>query len=131
MADTDLAASPAKSPLVILADGEATTTSLAVAEFFGKQHRHVLRDIRNLIDQMGPGDHSPKFGQMIRLVKTGKGASRAEHYLARLPQARPPQAPAPAPLRWCKLLHRPQRGFLLAAGRRPGSRAAGQASTPP
>ena len=82
MADTPLAASPAHSPLVILADGEATTTSLAVAEFFGKQHRHVLRDIRNLIDQMGPGDHSPKFGQMIRLVKTGKGASRAEHYFS-------------------------------------------------
>ena len=50
MADTPLAASPAHSPLVILADGEATTTSLAVAEFFGKQHRHVLRDIRRRFD---------------------------------------------------------------------------------
>jgi Rha family phage regulatory protein len=32
------------------------TTSLAVAEFTGKEHRSVLRDIRNLISKYGEGD---------------------------------------------------------------------------
>ena len=82
MADTTLAASPAKSPLVILADGEAATTSLAVAEFFGKRHEHVMRDIRNLIDQMPPGERSPKFGESVHLVKMGSVANRAQHYFA-------------------------------------------------
>lgn len=34
--------------LVIMRDQSAVTTSLSVAEVFGKEHRNVLRDIRNL-----------------------------------------------------------------------------------
>ena len=34
--------------LVIMRDQHAVTTSLSVAEVFGKEHRNVLRDIRNL-----------------------------------------------------------------------------------
>lgn len=34
--------------LVIMRDQHAVTTSLVVAEAFGKEHRNVLRDIRNL-----------------------------------------------------------------------------------
>lgn len=44
--------------LVELQDGEVTTTSLKVANLFGKQHKIVLRDIRNLmnrIDDIGVG----------------------------------------------------------------------------
>ena len=33
-------------------NGEAVTTSRAVAEQFGKQHKHVIRDIENIISQL-------------------------------------------------------------------------------
>lgn len=36
------------SPQVFNKDGKATTTSLAIAEFFGKRHSHVLRAVKNL-----------------------------------------------------------------------------------
>ena len=40
------------------------TTSLAVAEFTGKRHDNVLRDIRNLISKYGEGEIAqPKSGQ--------------------------------------------------------------------
>lgn len=38
------------------------TTSLAVAEFTGKEHKHVLRDIRSLVSKYGE-DAQSKFGQ--------------------------------------------------------------------
>lgn len=34
------------------ADNQALTNSLLVAEKFGKNHQHVLRDIRELIDSI-------------------------------------------------------------------------------
>ena len=36
--------------LVIMRNKSAVTTSLMVAEVFGKEHKHVLRDIRKLLD---------------------------------------------------------------------------------
>ncbi|EBU3703919.1 Rha family transcriptional regulator [Salmonella enterica] len=41
-------------PEVKIAHGQAVTTSIAIANFFGKQHKHVLEKIRNL-------DCSPVF----------------------------------------------------------------------
>lgn len=40
---------PAFSPTVTLHDGRPATTSLAIAEHFGKRHTDVLRDIGNLV----------------------------------------------------------------------------------
>ena len=37
--------------LVSVQNNQVVTTSLQVAEYFGKTHRHVLRDIRSLLDQ--------------------------------------------------------------------------------
>ena len=37
--------------LVIMHDQQAVTTSLKVAEVFGKRHDHVVRAIRNLITE--------------------------------------------------------------------------------
>lgn len=37
--------------LVVMQNGEAVTSSLKVAEVFEKEHNHVLRDIKNLIEQ--------------------------------------------------------------------------------
>lgn len=49
--------------LVFLQNRQALTTSLKVAEYFEKQHMHVMRDIRDLIAQIG--DIS-KSGLMFR-----------------------------------------------------------------
>lgn len=50
MADTTLPAVTAEvtTPTLHMADGKPTATSLQVAEHFGKQHKTVLRAIRNL-----------------------------------------------------------------------------------
>lgn len=45
--------------LVIMQNRQAVTTSLKVAEVFGKQHRHILRDISSLEKDV------PNFGQMF------------------------------------------------------------------
>jgi len=37
-------------PTVSLVDGRPATTSIAIAEYFGKRHDAVLRDIRNLME---------------------------------------------------------------------------------
>lgn len=37
--------------LVVIQKRQAVTTSLQVAESFGKEHNHVMRDIKNLTDQ--------------------------------------------------------------------------------
>lgn len=59
---------------VTLEDGRPTTTSLIVAEVFGKQHRDVMRAIRGLDC---PEDfHLRNFAQMIGEVEVGKGARR-------------------------------------------------------
>lgn len=46
--------------LVVMKDKQAVTSSLNVAENFKKQHKHVLRDIENLLEE----DRS-NFGQMF------------------------------------------------------------------
>ena len=44
--------------LVVLKNKQATTTSLIVAEYFGKRHEKVMRDIENLRLKLG----EPKIG---------------------------------------------------------------------
>ncbi len=60
--------------LVQIQESKVTTTSLKVAEVFGKEHRHVLRDIKALVDeieQLENGGQS-KFGLSSYLSKQGK-----------------------------------------------------------
>lgn len=38
-------------PTVSIHDGRPATTSLEVARFFGKQHQHVIRDIKGARQQ--------------------------------------------------------------------------------
>ena len=54
-----------------------TMTSLEIAEVTGKQHAHVMRDIRNLL---GQGVDESNFGLMLRTTKLGNGASREDPY---------------------------------------------------
>lgn len=58
------------SSMVQVLNGEIKTTSLQVAEFFGKEHKHVLRDIRELgcseeftRSNFGPTDFIDKNGE--------------------------------------------------------------------
>ena len=47
--------------LVFLDNNQALTDSRTVAEQFGKNHQHVMRDIRELIKQTASVSHSPKL----------------------------------------------------------------------
>lgn len=55
---------------VTLKDGHPITTSLAVAEVFGKQHSHVLRDIREL--ECSDKFRLSNFGQSSYINQQGK-----------------------------------------------------------
>ncbi|MEB2328105.1 MAG: Rha family transcriptional regulator [Pseudomonas sp.] len=61
---------------VELVDGHPTTTSLAVAERFGKLHKDVLKRIASL--DCSPDFHKRNFAPMIVKVTVGKGAVREE-----------------------------------------------------
>ena len=65
-------------PVVILHDGKAVTTSLAVAEHFGKLHKDVLEKIRALIAELPAEFHERNFPPMIIEVEVGKGAKRKD-----------------------------------------------------
>lgn len=58
-------------------DGTVTTTSLQVAQFFGKRHRDVLRAVRNLSSEV-PEEHARNFARMSQEVSIGNGATREE-----------------------------------------------------
>lgn len=50
----------------IFANGEELkTTSLKIAEAFGKRHDHVLRDVKKIISSISGLNHAPKFGEMV------------------------------------------------------------------
>lgn len=44
-----------------VSDGKPVTTSKIIAEVYGKQHNHVMRDIRDIIES--DDRVSPSFGQ--------------------------------------------------------------------
>ncbi|ENZ3823089.1 Rha family transcriptional regulator [Pseudomonas aeruginosa] len=60
--------------LVMVNDGQVVTTSLKVAERFGKRHDTVLRAIRRL--ECSDDFHARNFAEMIVDVDIGKGARR-------------------------------------------------------
>ena len=79
-ATTGISAAPelsAFAPELTVVDGQITTTSLQVAEHFGKRHDRVLRAIRNLIADL-PADHLPIFGEIQIDVDLGMGRTRQD-----------------------------------------------------
>ncbi len=76
MADAILGASVANiTPALVVIDGNITTTSLQVAEHFGKRHTHVLRAIENLLAEI-PKGYQPNFGLIQIDVDLGMGRTR-------------------------------------------------------
>ena len=65
--------------LVIMRDQQAVTTSLQVAEDFGKQHGHVLRDVEALKKDVS------NFGEMFQEgdIPDSYGRSRKTYYMNR------------------------------------------------
>jgi Rha family phage regulatory protein len=59
-------------PYVTLLHGKVKTTSLTVAEYFGKRHDHVLRAIRNL--ECSREFHLLNFGEVFYEVDAGNGS---------------------------------------------------------
>ena len=61
--------------LVIVKDNQVITTSLKVAEIFGKRHCDVLRAITNIYKNL-PEEHKRNFAFMSQNLKVGNGAIR-------------------------------------------------------
>lgn len=53
-----------QTPVVTVVDGQVTTLSTDVAEFFGKRHDHVVRAIENIVSNL-PTDRLPNFGETV------------------------------------------------------------------
>lgn len=62
--DEESAGGPTQLPVVFNKDKETLTTSLAVAKAYGKQHKHVLRDIERILEP------SPNLGSAFVFRKT-------------------------------------------------------------
>ena len=78
MADTTIGTSVAiATPDLKIIDGQITTTSLQIAEHFGKQHKDVLRAIRNLLKEL-PEGYQRNFALTFNDVAGPNGATRKE-----------------------------------------------------
>lgn len=62
----------APAPVLELAQGRPVCTSLNVAKHFGKQHLHVLRDIRKIITGLPAGFDESNFGLAEYIDEQGK-----------------------------------------------------------
>lgn len=77
MTATD-APSPEQTPVVEFDDqGQPTTTSRAVAEYFRKEHRNVLRDIREILTQVPENWGASNFECVD--YPNAKGEARTEY----------------------------------------------------
>ena len=68
------------SPSVSLIEGRPATTSLAIAQHFGKRHDHVMRDIRKLCAELPDAVRTPNFGETSRTVAGPNNSERQEEF---------------------------------------------------
>lgn len=57
-------------------EGRAVTSSFKVAEYFGKKHSDVVRDIRTLISQKPDLERNANFGECSETINLANGATR-------------------------------------------------------
>ena len=67
-------------PSVSVVNGRPTATSMQVAEHFGKEHKHVLRDIENLLTQVAEISNKPNFELTEYEVTAGFGIRKDPMY---------------------------------------------------
>ena len=69
------------SPVITLVNNQLRTNSIAVAAYFGKQHRNVIRDIRNIMANCPESFNALNF----ELVETmdAKGEMRPSYSLTK------------------------------------------------
>lgn len=60
------------SPVISLVNDRPATTSLAIAESFGKRHDHVMRSIKDLMDNCPKEFTAPNFGVSEYTDETGR-----------------------------------------------------------
>jgi Rha family phage regulatory protein len=65
----------ASAPIVSISNNTVVTTSMAVAEAFGKSHKDILRAISGLLAVL-PDEHKRNFAPMFLDVEIGNGAVR-------------------------------------------------------
>lgn len=70
-----------RKPRLLMIDGEPMTTSLAVAEHFGKRHDNVLRDLRNL--ECSEGFHRLNFEECSKINELANGKSEPYYRMTR------------------------------------------------
>ena len=59
-------------PFVSLHDGRPATTSVEIAKFFGKTHFHVMRSIKDLVEQLSDNFNQSNFGLASYLDEQAK-----------------------------------------------------------
>ena len=68
------------TPNVSIVNGQPATTSLAIAEHFGKRHCDVLRDIRKLMDELPEDLRERNFAFTFRTVAGPNNSQRQEEF---------------------------------------------------
>lgn len=68
------------SPSISLVNNRPATTSLAIAECFGKRHDHVMRSIKDLMDNCPEEFTAPNFGETFRTVAGPNNSQRQEKF---------------------------------------------------
>jgi Rha family phage regulatory protein len=61
------------SPSVSIVNGRPSVNSLQVSEHFGKNHQHVLRDIRRIASEVPEDFHQSNFGQVVETIDRPDG----------------------------------------------------------
>ncbi|WP_370560997.1 Rha family transcriptional regulator [Edwardsiella tarda] len=69
---------PQHTPSVTIRDSHPITTSVAVADFFGKQHKHVLEKIRNL--ECSPAFTTANFSAIVVTAQAGFDQREVDAY---------------------------------------------------
>ena len=73
-------------PIVFEQGGQALTTSREIADYFGKAHKNVVRDIRNTLEQLEQTPEGQEFSRLnfeLTYYTDGQGKPRPAYVLTR------------------------------------------------